>query len=174
MTSSADSSVSLLADFLGYTLAGSPPATAGDASGECAGGVRWQWLDEGVLELTPAHVDETTRSVLVSAGVHGDETAPIELLSQLVADIAAGRVPLACRVLVVLGNAAAMRAGERYLDDDLNRLFGGRHARVPDSRESPRAAALEAAAQRFFSKAPEASRAPFARWHLDMHTAIRA
>jgi len=183
MTSSADSSpasfTSLtahtphtpLADFLAYTLAGARPADPGQASGECAGGVRWQWLDEGVLELEPAHVDETTRSVLLSAGVHGDETAPIELLSQLVADIAAGRAPLACRVLAVLGNAGAMRAGERYLDDDLNRLFGGRYARVPQSREAPRAAALEAAAQRFFAKAADT---PLARWHLDMHTAIRA
>lgn len=171
MTSSADNP---LADFLAYTLAGTRPATPDAARGECAGGVRWQWLDEGVLELEPARVDDTTRSVLLSAGVHGDETAPIEMLSQLVADIAAGRAPLACRVLAVLGNAGAMRAGERYLDDDLNRLFGGRHARVPASREAPRAVALEAAAQRFFAKAASAADAPFTRWHLDMHTAIRA
>ncbi|MEX3946845.1 succinylglutamate desuccinylase [Paraburkholderia sp. EG287B] len=171
MTSSADTP---LADFLAYTLSGARPATPEAARGECAGGVRWQWLDEGVLELEPAHIDETTRSVLLSAGVHGDETAPIELLSQLVADIAAGGAPLACRVLAVLGNAGAMRAGERYLDDDLNRLFGGRHARVPASREAPRAVALETAAQRFFAKAASSADAPFARWHLDMHTAIRA
>lgn len=183
MTSSADTSVTPdtpntpvtpLADFLAYTLAGTRPATPAQARGECAGvdgRVRWQWLDEGVLELEPAHVDETTRSVLLSAGVHGDETAPIELLSQLLADIAAGRAPLRCRLLAVLGNAGAMRAGERYLDDDLNRLFGGRHARVPQSREAPRAVALEAAAQRFFARAGVA---PRSRWHLDMHTAIRA
>ncbi|SDC41283.1 succinylglutamate desuccinylase [Paraburkholderia lycopersici] len=174
MTSSADSAAALLEDFLAYTLAGARPATPEAARGACAGGVRWHWLDEGVLELEPARVNETTRSVLLSAGVHGDETAPIELLSQLVADIAAGRAPLACRVLAVLGNAGAMRAGERYLDDDLNRLFGGRHARVPHSREAARAAALEAAAQRFFAKAEGAAEGPLARWHLDMHTAIRA
>jgi succinylglutamate desuccinylase len=168
MTSSVDSP---LKDFLAYTLAGERPASEAQARGECAEGVRWQWLDEGVLELTPAQVDGTTRSVLLSAGVHGDETAPIELLSQLVADIAAGRTPLACRLLAVLGNAGAMRAAERYLDDDLNRLFGGRHARVPQSREAPRAVALEAAAQRFFATAAQA---PLSRWHLDMHTAIRA
>lgn len=171
MTSSADTPVTPLADFLRYTLAGERPATPGEARGECASGVRWQWYDEGVLELEPAHGDAATRSVLLSAGVHGDETAPIELLSQLVADLAAGRSPLACRVLVMLGNAGAMRAGERYLDDDLNRLFGGRHARVPQSREAPRAVALEAMVERFFARA---AHAPLARWHLDMHTAIRA
>ena len=165
-----------LADFLAITLAGARPASAAQAEGTCAyGAVRWQWLDEGVLQLEPAHTGgargETLKSVLVSAGVHGDETAPIELLSQMVADLAAGHLALACRLLVVLGNVAAMRAATRYEDDDLNRLFGGRHARVPQSREAPRAVALETAAQRFFA---DASAEPGARWHLDMHTAIRA
>ncbi|NIE65083.1 succinylglutamate desuccinylase [Burkholderia sp. Ax-1719] len=167
MTSSAEV---VLADFLGATLGGVRPAD--QALGVCANGaVRWRWQDEGVLLLEPAEVKEATRSVLLSAGVHGDETAPIELLSKIVADIAAGRLALVCRVLVVLGNVNAMRAATRYEDDDLNRLFGGRHARVPQSREAPRAIALETAAQRFFA---EASNAPGARWHLDMHTAIRA
>ncbi|UVE55710.1 succinylglutamate desuccinylase [Burkholderia sp. EMB26] len=159
----------LLDDFLAFTLAGDAPA---ERDGACAGGaVRWQWLGDGLLAFEPAAADAAARaSVLVSAGVHGDETAPIELLSMLVRDLAAGALPLACRLLVVLGNVPAMRAGERYLDDDLNRLFSGRHAQVPASREAPRAAQLEAAAAAFFAAAPAGS----ARWHIDMHTAIRA
>ena len=46
----------------------------------------------------------------MSAGVHGNETAPIELLNQLVGDLLIGRLPLTVRLLVVLGNPAAMRA----------------------------------------------------------------
>lgn len=167
----------LLDDFLAFTLAGDPPAVK---DGACAdGAVRWQWLGDGLLALEPAardaagdaDADAAARaSVLVSAGVHGDETAPIELLSMLVHDLAAGTLPLACRLLVVLGNVPAMRAGERYLDDDLNRLFSGRHTHVPTSREAPRAAQLEAAAAAFFAAAPAGG----ARWHVDMHTAIRA
>ena len=168
MTSSADS---LLADWLGYTLAGCRPATDAAARGGCAKGVRWQWLDEGVLRFEPAQVGRDTRSVLLSAGVHGDETAPIEMLSRMVAEIAQGRVALASRLLVVLGNVGAMRAGTRYLDDDLNRLFGGRHERMPASREAQRAAALERVARAFFADAPEH---PSSRWHWDLHTAIRA
>jgi succinylglutamate desuccinylase len=168
MTSSADSP---LRDWLGYTLAGTRPASAEGEGGECASGMRWQWLDEGVLRIEPAHVDGDTHSVLLSAGVHGDETAPIEMLSRIVADIADGRLALACRLLVVFGNVGAMRAGERYLDDDLNRFFGGRHARMPASREAPRAAALARAATAFFAAAPKKA---FARWHWDLHTAIRA
>lgn len=172
MTSSAN----LLDDFLAYSLAGSRPATPEAARGACAHGVRWTWLDDGVLLLEPASVNQATRSVLLSAGIHGDETAPIEMLSRLIADIAAGRAALACRVLAVLGNIDAMRAAKRYLDDDLNRLFGGETVRATraHSRETPRAAALETLAERFFAAAPASSEAPLARWHLDMHTAIRA
>ncbi|WP_175751093.1 succinylglutamate desuccinylase [Burkholderia anthina] len=162
------SATALLDDFLASTLAGDTPAVKG---GACAdGAVRWQWLGDGLLELEPAGDEAERASVLVSAGVHGDETAPIELLSMLVRDLAAGTLPLACRLLVVLGNVPAMRAGERYLDDDLNRLFGGRHAQVPASREAPRAMQLETAAAEFFA----AARAGSVRWHIDMHTAIRA
>ncbi|WP_175831641.1 succinylglutamate desuccinylase [Burkholderia cenocepacia] len=159
----------LLDDFLAFTLAGEAPA---ERDGVCAGGaVRWQWLGDGLLAFEPDAADAAARaSVLVSAGVHGDETAPIELLSMLVRDLAAGALLLACRLLVVLGNVPAMRAGERYLDDDLNRLFSGRHAQVPASREAPRTVQLEAAASAFFAAAPAGS----ARWHIDMHTAIRA
>ncbi|KVQ57143.1 succinylglutamate desuccinylase [Burkholderia territorii] len=171
MTSSAESrmpAAALLDDFLAFTLAGDAPAVT---DGACAGGaVRWQWLGDGLLQLEPAERGGDAASVLVSAGVHGDETAPIELLSTLVRDLAAGTLPLACRLLVVLGNVPAMRAGERYLDDDLNRLFSGRHAQVSASREAPRAAQLETAAAAFFAAAPAGG----ARWHIDMHTAIRA
>ncbi|MCC8391076.1 succinylglutamate desuccinylase [Paraburkholderia sp. MMS20-SJTR3] len=176
MTSSAEHAMPaplpLLDDFLAWSLAGSTPA-ADQARGNCANGVRYAWLDDGVLllEPAPAHEPGDVRRVLVSAGVHGDETAPIELLSRIVADIAHGRAALACRVLVVLGNLDAMREGCRYRDDDLNRLFSGRHRQLPESHEAPRAVVLEEAALRFFA---EASDAPGARWHIDMHTAIRA
>lgn len=186
----------MLADFLSFTLAGARP-DAGNAAGACAAGLRYAWLGDGVLQFEPAWAVESPRaeevapaaraaggsatglprravtSVLISAGVHGDETAPIELLSKLVADLAQGALPLACRLLVVLGNFAAMRAGCRYIDDDLNRLFCGRHAELPASREAPRAAALEAAAARFFSQGEGVERESRWRWHIDMHTAIR-
>ncbi len=162
--------VSMLDDFLACTLAGTRPAV-NEQQGTCGDGIRWSWLDDGILMMEPAAQAEGTRSVLVSAGVHGDETAPIELLSYLVRDIAQGKAALTCRLLVILGNVDAMRDACRYRDDDLNRLFSGRHLQVPASHEAPRAVALEQAATRFFAAA---SSEPGARWHIDMHTAIRA
>ncbi|MEA3120732.1 MAG: succinylglutamate desuccinylase [Paraburkholderia sp.] len=179
----------MLADFLGFSLAGARP-DATQAKGECAAGLRYAWLGDGALLFEPSCTDEPGRadgtvvpmtaavtmspSVLLSAGVHGDETAPIELLSRLVADLASGALPLACRLLVVLGNLEAMRAGCRYVDDDLNRLFCGWHAQLPASREAPRAAALEAVAAQFFGQSQTEGAAWHTRWHIDMHTAIRA
>jgi succinylglutamate desuccinylase len=161
MTSSADSF--LFDDFLAFTLEGKRPAAH---AGTAPSGVRWTWQGEGVLLFEPRQAP--AHSVIASAGIHGDETAPIEMLVRLVADIANGRAPLAARMLVILGNIGAMRAGERYLDDDLNRLFSGRHAGFDGSREAPRAAELEHAALRFFDGAAHG------KWHIDMHTAIRA
>lgn len=171
MTSSAErGTADFTGDFLAFTLAGGRPA-AGQEALICANGVRATWLDDGILQLEPSTNDGTVRSVLVSAGVHGDETAPIELLSFIVRDIASGALPLACRLLIVLGNIDAMRTSCRYVDDDLNRLFSGKHAQLPQSHEAPRAAALEKAASDFFAHAASDANA---RWHVDMHTAIRA
>jgi succinylglutamate desuccinylase len=171
-----------LGDFLAFTLAGERPRN-GEEQGTCHGragahGIRYSWLGVGLLQLESAAPSAiAASSVLVSAGVHGDETAPIELLSQLVADVASGALPLACRLLVVLGNIQAMRDGKRYVDYDLNRLFGGKHAQWPESHEAPRAAELEITAARFFDaidRAADVTTGAHARWHIDMHTAIRA
>lgn len=154
----------MLADFLTFTLDGHRPALS---EGTLASGVRWKWHDDGILSFE--RPGAATHSVVASAGIHGDETAPIELLAALVADIASGAAVVGCRLLVILGNIGAMRAAHRYLDDDLNRIFNGRHAALAaTSHEAPRAAAIEAATLAFFVDQPHP------RWHIDMHTAIRA
>lgn len=180
MTSSADARGAAVGiGFLAATLAGVRPEPAAQ-QGRCPSGVRFTWLHEGVVQLEPAgdstgelaNAPAAWPSVLVSAGVHGDETAPVEIVDAIVSDIARGALPLACRLLVVLGNIDAMRAGRRYIDDDLNRLFCARHAHSATSREVVRAALIEAASARFFDAAAPCGAA--LRWHLDMHTAIRA
>ncbi|OKB66973.1 succinylglutamate desuccinylase [Serratia marcescens] len=148
-------------DLLPLTLEGSEPV---EWQGETPQ-LRWRWQGEGLLELTPRQ--HYRQAVVVSAGVHGNETAPIELLNQLVGDLLTGRVPLTVRLLVVLGNPAAMRVGKRYLHSDMNRMFGGRYRNFAASGETARAQQLERALAAFFDGEPAA------RFHYDLHTAIR-
>lgn len=148
-------------NLLALTLAGTPLATA---QGENAA-LRWKWLGEGLLELTP--LQGYRQAVVLSAGIHGNETAPIELLDQLVNEIFAGVRPLAVRLLVVLGNPPAMRTNQRYLASDMNRMFGGRYQQFEPSGETARAQQLEQVVTSFFA-GEQAT-----RFHYDLHTAIR-
>ncbi|WP_139852903.1 succinylglutamate desuccinylase [Acinetobacter pullicarnis] len=128
----------------------------------------WTWLAEGVLELTPKQHYE--KSVVISAGVHGNETAPIEILSQLCQDLLHGRLRLAVRLLCILGNPAAIRAGTRYLENDMNRMFCGAYQQLEPAVETRRAALLEQLLTDFFIKSPRHAKP----YHFDLHTAIRA
>ncbi|MEX0566983.1 succinylglutamate desuccinylase [Raoultella terrigena] len=128
-----------------------------------------RWLADGVLQLLPQR--PWRQATIVSAGIHGNETAPIELLLEIVHALSQGRQPLSQALLIVFGNLPAIRASRRYLHNDLNRLFGGRHLRAAPGNESRRAAELEAATLAFYTAAD--AHGPVARAHLDLHTAIR-
>ena len=61
---------------------------AGDAyspqSGETPA-LHWQRSAPGVIEFTPKAACD--KSVVISAGIHGNETAPVEIVTQLVQDL---------------------------------------------------------------------------------------
>ncbi len=51
-------------------------------------GIEARWLGEGILQLLPTA--PWRQATILSAGVHGNETAPIELLLQLTHDLSQG------------------------------------------------------------------------------------
>ena len=148
-------------DFLALTLRGERPART---QGETAD-FYWQWHDAGILELTPFGACD--RALVLSCGVHGNETAPVEIVDALLRDLLAGRLTLRWRLLVILGNPAALAQNRRYLHGDMNRMFSGRWHDFTPGGETARAARLEQALRRFYLPTDAL------RWHLDLHTAIR-
>lgn len=152
-----------LGKLLDLTLAGREPAEKTQLTVD---GVRMRWLAEGALEVRPPEVRDNGMDLLLSAGIHGNETAPIELLDRLLHDIARGVVKPRARILFLFGNPAAIRTGGRFVEEDLNRLFNGRHE-SSSGYEAMRAHELERLATTFFS-VPQRT-----RLHYDLHTAIR-
>lgn len=106
-------------------------------------------------------------SVLVSVGVHGDETGPIELLAQVLDALSQQPSALAVDLMVCVGNIDAIAAGKRFIDADLNRMFRPQRGALARTAEAARADAMIGATESFFAGA-----GPL-RWHLDLHTAIR-
>ncbi len=104
-------------------------------------------------------------SVIVSVGVHGDETGPIEMLAHVLDTLPAEA--LAVDLMLCVGNIDAILAGKRFLDADLNRMFRPVRGSLAGTAEAARADDMIAATVAFFDGAGPV------RWHLDLHTAIR-
>ena len=103
-----------LGKLLELTLAGREPAEKTQLTVD---GVRMRWLAEGALEVRPPEARDNGTDLLLSAGIHGNETAPIELLDALIHAIARGDV-----------DAAALVTGRVGLEDTaaaFDQLAGG-------------------------------------------------
>lgn len=122
--------------------------------------------DAGILAI--AAPVPATRAVVLSVGIHGDETAPVEMVAALLDDLARRPGALAVDLLLVVGNPAAIEAGRRFVEVDLNRVFRADRGDLAAGAECRRADTIMRAVDRFY----HASAAP-QRWHLDLHTTIR-
>lgn len=106
-------------------------------------------------------------AILVSVGVHGDETGPIELVAYLLDALAQTPQALQVDLMLCVGNIGAIRQAKRFIDADLNRMFRAERGTLAGTAEAARADEMIAATRDFFAGAGKE------RWHLDLHTAIR-
>ncbi len=121
----------------------------------------------GILQLcSPSRFLRRPR-LLLSVGIHGDETAPIEMLAHLLDKLAHEPEALALDLMVVVGNLAAIALGKRFVDADLNRMFTAERGELQSTGEAERADAIMHATADFFAGGDAE------KWHLDLHTAIR-
>lgn len=161
----------MLDEWLTQTLAEDTRLDAASLSRVDAGedgaihGGRYRMRGPGILELLPRVVVPGARPVVLSAGLHGNETAPIELVGELLAALEAGTITPGTPMLVILGNIPSIRAGTRFVETNLNRLFHRDLDSTGD--EADRARELMQAVDDFFTAHPERP------LHLDLHTAIR-
>lgn len=153
----------MLSDWLDLTL--NEHSTAVPEEGRIPFG-RYRLLGPGMLELEPHSVGSHAHACILSAGIHGNETAPIELLGELLSMIEAGRLRLGAPLLIILGNIPAIQAGQRFLDTNLNRLF--QRGIQQDGVEPDRARQLMRAVDGFYLR--HSGLPPL---HYDLHTAIR-
>ncbi|MGO2131445.1 MAG: succinylglutamate desuccinylase [Halomonas sp.] len=168
----------MLAEWLERSLAdGLSNCAVGSAQdvfhGQVSGG-HYRLLGPGLLELRPnqsaantsQNAEHQAPACVISVGIHGNETAPIELMGASLARLEAGLLQLGAPVLVILGNLAAIRAGTRFVETNLNRLF----QRGLDSTgdEADRARTLMDTVDGFYKR-----HATHPRLHYDLHTAIR-
>ncbi|MFT6777740.1 MAG: succinylglutamate desuccinylase [Paraglaciecola sp.] len=131
-------------------------------------------LAEGIISFEP--LADSDKDVVLSCGVHGNETAPIEICDDLVKDILTGKIVVKQRVLFLFGNLPSMDIAQRFVKENMNRLFSGEHQNLAAGQqandERRRAKQLENAVKCFYlGIEPQQGRS---RFHYDLHTAIRA
>lgn len=127
-------------------------------------GVKLEFLETGILRIRP--VGKADYRVIISCGIHGNETAPIEMVNQLFNEITSGELAVQNELLLIIGNPPAANRAERFIDENLNRLFSSQY-KNSSSQEARRAELIENYVSGFFAEGDEH------RLHYDLHTAIR-
>ncbi len=81
----------------------------------------------------PDAVDAPGPTLVIIAGVHGNEPAGVHAARRVLAALAETRPPFAGRLVAVAGNRQALASGKRFIDRDLNRNWSA--AQLAAARE---------------------------------------
>lgn len=101
----------------------------------------FQALARGPLPFVHHHDGgEHAFHVVLGVCTHGDEVGPLPAAVHLLERLLLGEVRYDGPLSIVVGNPEAVRAGRRFLDSDLNRVFV---AQPPSDREGRRARQLK-------------------------------
>ena len=121
---------------------------------------------QGLLEFTPKEINSQTKSILLSCAIHGNETAPIEIVDEIISKIFKENNVIRDRILFIYGNPKAIWNGTRFIEYNLNRLFSDAYKNYEDCYEKERAKEIQDLCHRFFKLKNN-------NFHYDLHTAIR-
>jgi succinylglutamate desuccinylase len=122
----------------------------------------------GIYSFKHKNSNASTKSIVLSCAVHGNETAPIELIDLLLTEILEKHTNLIHNVLIIFGNIPAMLEEKRFIDFNLNRLFSNEYINLSDEViEKKMAKNISEAIKEFYDTSTGE------KFHLDLHTAIR-
>jgi succinylglutamate desuccinylase len=129
--------------------------------------------DLGVIMFEP--LGSGNKDIVLSCAVHGNETAPIEMCDHLVKQVLTEQIQLKHSVMFVFANLPAVKIDQRFVEENMNALFSGRHSDGEGliNAERQRAAFLEQQLAIFFTQGSADSGLNKERLHYDLHTAIR-
>jgi succinylglutamate desuccinylase len=128
-----------------------------------------QWCEQ--VFYSPGQSPTENAGIILSAGVHGDELGPIQLLTGLLTAIRQGTLAPFPPLLLILANPQAIQCQSRFVEHNLNRLFQPSYSlkehALPECAEIRRAQELMAACSRF------ADQCAGVACHLDLHSTIK-
>src|SRR6056297_1510094 len=61
--------------------------------------------------------------IFVTAGVHGNEPSGVKALEKVFRELKNTKPEIKGRIIGLKGNVAALKKGQRYIDEDLNRTW---------------------------------------------------
>lgn len=131
----------------------------------------YQLYNTGILAITPLLLkgeEKVGQSLILSCGIHGNETAPIEIVEELLSKICRKELKLTLPTLFILGNPRGMNIEQRFEGFNLNRLFNGTYKNIEECYEKTRAQEIEEAVESFFHEFQKSEKI-----HYDLHTAIK-
>ncbi|MFG1592112.1 succinylglutamate desuccinylase [Halobacteriovorax sp. CON-3] len=127
----------------------------------------FQIHDTGIIEVTPKSV--TTDDIyIISCGIHGNETAPIEFTNETLEKIYRDELSINSPTLFIFGNPKAMNIGKRFSEYNLNRCFNGAYKDLAENYEVKRASVLEKQCYDFVAKYDGKQ-----LFHFDLHCALK-
>ncbi|WP_076540883.1 succinylglutamate desuccinylase [Shewanella sp. UCD-KL21] len=125
-------------------------------------------LDNGIICFEPAQ--GSTKDIVLSCAIHGNETAPIEICNELISNLLKEKIVTKHRVLFIVGNPDSILTQTRFVEENMNRLFSGAHSSGLglSNKERIRAKKLEEYVADFYRQNNSSQRI-----HYDLHTAIK-
>ena len=112
--------------------------------------------------------EEALPGVILSCGIHGNETGPIHTIEHLQLHLRQSQRPPHCPLLIIYGNTEAIASNKRFIRHNMNRLFNLPHDEAWASEpEYLRAKQLENSCRQF------ASYCLGGCLHLDLHSTIK-